>query len=177
MALPEDNPYLVQKMIYYCYFGRYDDSAPLIADTIKYSYLSRLQFSIEMYAMLDKFGMSGMQKAAEEKVKEWIATPATSKSLVAKNETILELIPLIYALTTEKDRTLRNPVCFYVAEHWMSFKALESFKEMMAKCPDFFFDVFEVKRVYTGCCRKCKRTNMWRPDHVTCGGCGWGERL
>ena len=178
--LPEDDAYLVHRMIYYCYFGSYDDSPPP-SDLcgIRYKYDSPLHFSVEMYAMLEKFGMDGMKKAAEEKIKGAISRPTTDTELIVKHESMLQVIPIIYTLIPWTDRVLHDLICQYVAEHWNNFKDLDKLKDVIAGHPEFMLEVFDRKPPpppYTKPCRRCARTKQWKADHVTCS-CGWGERF
>lgn len=135
--------------------------------------------------MLEKFGMTGMKKVAEEKFKSLLQTISTPETLDIKFDTILAVVPHVYSQTPDKDRGLRDPLSLYVASRWEAFKAVKQLKGAIAENPDFVIDVCDarprskvpphIEQIYEKPCTRCKANDNWKVGHVTCS-CGWAER-
>ena len=111
-----------------------------------------------MYAVLEKF------------CKALKACPISNR----KHKEVLDVTPIVYDTTPEKDRGPRDQVVAYLVEHWKEF-TLPDFKTFMAENIELILDVVKAMKRYKAACKRCKEIDKWKADHVACG-CGWGER-
>ena len=63
IKLPDDKPYVVQRMLSFCYMMDYSDQQ----DGTEPGFISQSLTNAEVYVLADKFGMSGLKQAAETK--------------------------------------------------------------------------------------------------------------
>ena len=176
MNLPEDNPSLVSKMIECCYLGDYEGIHYHLENDCE-KQPAPLQINVEMYAMLEKFGMDGMKPVAREKVFNFLKMKITEQDISAKCAAILNAIPRVYGNMPRSDRGLRDPIVRYVANAWPFFEKMDQLEPTIGAHPDFILDVIAVRGVgkellYHGSCRSCNSANKWKTSHVICD-CGW----
>ena len=135
----------------------------------------------EMYALADKYEMSGLKTAAQNKFGNnmdlWLSWTA-SRSVGS----FPSLISLVYSSTPISDRLLRDRVVAYAQEAWKLIPREEVLKTMLAANLDFALDMVNSKplviekQVYQEVCRTCRSTDQWKPITVVCS-CGRWERL
>lgn len=146
MELPEDNPFLVDRLIRCCYTTTYDDGTYTLKPTSNpnHAFVSQIQFHAEMYAMCEKFAMHGIKKLAEQQFKALLIRPVPPV-MYNMSDRILDVIPTVYNSTVESDRGLRDHLISYVAEFWEGFTRLPRFKSDMADNADFAYDLLMAK--------------------------------
>ena len=143
MELPEDNPSLVSRMISCCYHADYDDCMSDDEVDDGYEWMNCLETNVEMYAMLEKFGMADMKKVAERKVESFLSTPLVGNRLLFKNYEILRVVPLIYRNTPKSDRGLRQLVCRYIVKDFGGSFALVNMRDLIIENIDSIIDIID----------------------------------
>ncbi len=108
--------------------------------------LSSLQLlaNAHMYNVGDKYGIDGLKGIASEKFAtilnqpEWHAKWDSSTMGIGA---LVTVIKYIFDSTPESDRGLRDQILGYAVRHLKSLLALEDFKVVLAKVPEFSYQL------------------------------------
>ena len=95
--------------------------------------------------MLDKFGMLGMKKVAEEKFKISLQELVENEDAVIlsrKQQMFFDTIPTIYASTPAVDRGLRGAVVEHFVYSWQKYWVINQFKAVLEENSNLVFDIF-----------------------------------
>lgn len=172
--MPDDDPHMVDRLISHCYMRNYTTS-PLLNEI----HTSRIHTNVHMYALAEKYDISGLKKEAIWKFTHYMKIKT---DLYDKITALVEVIPAIYTTTPDSDRTLRDYAVAFGLEHWDHFLALADLGDRMPG--RFLVEISEklyhmpakiVEKVpYEEECVRCGSTGKWKVHEVKCS-CGRWE--
>ena len=165
-------------MVLHLYTFDYDDypARPLrllsSAAAAATSFISELHTHLKMYALGDEYGIKDLKKEALGKFQ------AIMKGKKGKSDectAVLEVIPTIYSSTPESDRSLRDIVVAFGAEHVETMGDLLEMEKVTAQVPRYTIEVAKTSKArkskaYTKLCERgrCPNTDRWKYDRVRC---------
>lgn len=120
--------------------------------------------------------VKGLKKMAETKVAAALEKPIINAYVVL----FLSAISIVYNRMPDTDRELCNLVIAHAQKHSELISVHPSFKAAMLESGAFVAEVFSKAPPpppdppYIGHCTRCKATDKWKLNHVTCSY-GWGE--
>ena len=150
IELPEDKPNLISKTIDCCYTGDYQNEdekssssgSPILID---------LRTNFQMYIMLGKFGLAGMENVAFAKIMNDLLEPGWDPWSDSDYESvevpiaILAVVPLVYNSTPQQQCKLRTAIARFVAGRWTRFRAMDELGNVVAENPDSILDVCDAR--------------------------------
>ena len=178
IEFPEEDPKLIARLVRYVYSLDADDMiSPSNASQTKADIALYLHDHVGTYILGEKYDLPGLKQLSQAKFKS-TCSKFTAPVLLP---VFLSLVPLVYDNTSEKDRGMRDSLLAYILRFPRSTSNLPDFKAIAAANLDFVAELIgktvslKPPPPYKGSCTRCKATDKWKVDHVTCG-CGWGER-
>ena len=133
--LTADGISLVSRMIHCMYYGTYEGLDETVGDL---QWKSENQLHAAMYALLEKFDITGLKNVAVVKF-EQLAT----KTRVRDLQSFVESIPIVYSSTPDSDRRLRDVAIGIIKASPSSFVRKRSFKKVISEVPDFGWDLHQ----------------------------------
>lgn len=142
--MTEYGPFMVHRMLQYCYLLSYDDNSLSINGTSE-TYTSKLSINVHMYQMGDRYDLQGMKLEALNKFKECLYE---SKAVPAEQDIadFLETLPWIYSLTLDSDHGIRTIAALFGYWNWEMFVARPDLEEVAADNIKWVIDVVSYKR-------------------------------
>lgn len=181
MELPEEEPFIVLRMIQYFNTDKYSEIRIPASDTepeAEDTWISQANTNVQVYALAEKYEVPDLKKLAQDRIEQ--ALMLAHKSLgTSIEEEILSEIPFIYNTTPDSDRGLRNPVLEYVQKNWVRLSESRELKNVFVEAPMFGIELVTAMNqpcMYKGTCRRCGATDKWTAQRVRCL-CGWAETV
>lgn len=142
--MTEYGPFMVHRMLQYCYLLSYDDN-PLSIHGVNETYTSKLCTNVHMYNMGDYYDLQGMKLEALNKLKECLKV---SEAELAEQDvaSLLEVLPWIYSSTLDSDHGLRTVAASFGYRHWGTLVARPDFEEVAAENLKWVIDIISQKR-------------------------------
>lgn len=145
--MTEHGPFMVHRLLQYCYLLRYDDE-PLSLDGINETSTSKLCTNVHMYKMGEYYDLQGMKLDALNKTKKYLEVFRDPKAELAEQvvANVLEVLPQIYSSTSELDCIMQNRAAFFAYCYWGTFVAHPDFEEIAAENIKWVIDIISLKR-------------------------------
>lgn len=181
MELPDDDPWLIDRMIIHCYKGSYEPRQGQRNGKVEPNYVTAVAINAGMYALADKYGMEALEKEALEHFKEGIQNPMNDFFPFK----ILSCVVFIFTSTPDNKRDLRDLVVTYIVDHLPEVAGHPGLPEIAAQVPQFAIECFlgmarappkTVKDFvqnssFCGECCRCHRDDDWTVRKIVCA-CG-----
>ncbi len=124
-------------MLQHLYAFDYSGHKISIGDCEESSYVSELHTHVQMYALGDQYDIKDLKEEALWKFNHAVAAKEWNDELTS----MVKVIPTIYATTPESDRSLRDVVVAFGAEHLKEIMDLPSFKSAVIQVPMYMIEV------------------------------------
>ena len=143
--MTEYGPFMVHRMLQYCYLLSYDGN-PLSIDGTNETYKSKIYTHVHMYNMRRRFDLQGMKLEALNRFKECLKL---SKAELSQQEVsnFLEVLPCIYSSTLGSGHEMRTIAASFGYVHWGKLVARPKFEDIAAQNLKWIIEIITKTRI------------------------------
>lgn len=134
VELKEEDPFLIERLLRYCYMLAWSESKM----PGEQQWISRYSTVVMMYAIGDKYDIRGLKQESERRFAVCLREMEWS---VIQIDYFLQAVSLVYTMTSDCDRGLRDQAAVFGRENWGRFCLVPDFKDNLSRYYDFVSDI------------------------------------